>query len=346
MYWTPSDIWVLHNDITASSRTNRSVMPYHPSRLVTSPLHYMEMSLSLGGEKLQWLEWAPPFPSWLNGARRQAKSEVLNFFCESGWDEMLFNEGTAFDDALLLCLQEVQLLDNVGIFLIILMVAVDIGEESPVIEVVDGVLKNGVCGSIAPEATTEPGGERLHRLVRGVVRGGIQFDDLCLLLSLSSTVKSHHPSIIKLLDEAGKLFSPIIKGDGEVRKAFSILLVSRWTFAEVIVVIIHPLLKCRKIGLEPLNLLPMDIVSDPDGGSKSGDNGPELVWGQIRCGSEDVLHRGGREGEPPRVSGGESNSRTFFSDFTHSKGIIHTKAKVSGEAGNVLFRGCNVHWSD
>ena len=32
---TPSDAEMLHNHDTASSRTNRSAMPYHPSRPVT-----------------------------------------------------------------------------------------------------------------------------------------------------------------------------------------------------------------------------------------------------------------------------------------------------------------------
>ena len=125
----------------------------------------------------------------------------------------------------------------------------------------------------------------------------------------------------------------------------SILLISGWAFAKPIVVIVHPLLKCCKIGLEPLDLLPMDIVSDQDGGGESSNNGPELVWGRIRCGSEDILHRGGREGESPGVSGGKSNSRTFFSDFAHLKGIIHAKAKMSWEVVSGLFRGCDVHWN-
>ena len=215
----------------------------------------------------------------------------------------------------------------------------DVGEEPPVIEVVDGILEDSVCCLIAPEVMMEPGRERLHWLVRGVVRGGIQFDDSCLLLSLSSAVEPCHPSIIKLLDKAGKLLCPIVERDGEIWEAFSVLLISGWTLAEAIVVVVHPLLKCCKIGLEPLDFLPMDIISDLDSGSKSSDNGPELVWGQIRCGSEDILHRGGREGEPPGVSGGESNSCTFFGDFANLKGIIRAEAKMSWEAVSVLFRG-------
>ena len=35
MYETPSDHEMLRNFSTASSQTNRSVMPYHPSRPVT-----------------------------------------------------------------------------------------------------------------------------------------------------------------------------------------------------------------------------------------------------------------------------------------------------------------------
>ena len=264
---------------------------------------------------------------------------MFDLFCESGRNKAFFNEGAAFDDALALCLQEVQLLDDIGIFLVILPVLVDIGEKPPVIEVIDGILKDGICHPIAPEVMMEPGGEWLHWLVRGVVGGGIQFNDPCLLLSLSSTVEPCHPSIVELLDEAGESLCPIIKRDGEIWKALLILLVSGWTLAEAIIVIIHPLLKCHKVSLEPLDFLPMDIISDPDSGSESSDNGPELVWGQIRCGSEDILHRGGREGEPPGVSGGESNSHTFFSDFAHPKGIIRAEAKMSWEVVSGLFRG-------
>ena len=87
----------------------------------------------------------------------------------------------------------------------------------------------------------------------------------------------------------------------------------------------------------------MDIVSNPDGVSESINNGLELVWGWIRGGCEDVLHRGGREGKAPGVSGGESNSHNIFSDFANSKGVMAPKAKVAGEVAPVLFRGCNVH---
>ena len=58
---------MLHNDITAGSRTNRSAMPYHPSRPVTLPLRYIEMSLSLVLEEAWRFEWASPLPGQLNG---------------------------------------------------------------------------------------------------------------------------------------------------------------------------------------------------------------------------------------------------------------------------------------
>ena len=44
---TLSDAETLHHQCTTGSRTNRSAMPYHPSRLVTLPFRYMEMSSSL-----------------------------------------------------------------------------------------------------------------------------------------------------------------------------------------------------------------------------------------------------------------------------------------------------------
>ena len=118
-----------------------------------------------------------------------------------------------------------------------------------------------------------------------------------------------------------------------------VLLIPGWAFCKSIIFFVHPLLKYHNTGLKSLDLLPMDIVSDLDGGSESCNNGPELVWGQIRCGSKDILHRGGREGEPPGVGGGESNVCNFFSDLANSKGIMLAKAKMSWEMVSGLFRG-------
>ena len=98
---------------------------------------------------------------------------MFDFFCKSGTDEAFLDEGTVLDDALLLCLKEVQLLDKVHIVLVKLLVLVDIHKESPVVEVIDGILKNGIGGSITPEAAMEPGREQLHWFVRGVVRRSI-----------------------------------------------------------------------------------------------------------------------------------------------------------------------------
>ena len=89
----------------------------------------------------------------------------------------------------------------------------------------------------------------------------------------------------------------------------------------------------------------MDIVSNPDGVSKSINNRLELVQGQIRGGCEDVLHRIGREGKAPGVGGGESNPHNVFSDLADSKGIMAPKAKVAREVVPVLFRGCDMHWN-
>ena len=152
-------------------------------------------------------------------------------------------------------------------------------------------------------------------------------------------MESSNPSAIELLDEAGDPLCSVIEGNSEVWEAPPVLFVPRWALAEGIVFVVHPLLKSRNVGLETLDPLPMDIISDPDSGGEPSNNGPELVWGWIRCGSEDILHRGGREGEPPGVSGGESNSCTFFSDHAHLKGIVQAKAKMSWEAVSGLFRG-------
>ena len=146
-------------------------------------------------------------------------------------------------------------------------------------------------------------------------------------------------SIIKLLDEAGELLCTIVEGDGEVGEMLLVLFIPRGTLCKSIIFFVHPLLKYWNTGFKSLDFLPMDIISNPDGGSKAIDNGLELVWGWIRCGSEDILHRGGREGEPPGVGGGENNACNLFSDFTDLNRIVLTKAKMSREMVSGLFRG-------
>ena len=152
-------------------------------------------------------------------------------------------------------------------------------------------------------------------------------------------MKSCNPSIIKLLDEAGKAFGPVVEGDGEVGEALSVFLIPRGTLCKSIINFIHPLLKYHNVSLKTFNLFLMDIISNLDGVGKAIDNGPELVWGWVRGGSEDILHRGGREGEPPGVGGGKSNACNFFGDVMDLKGIMVTKAKMSREMVSGLFRG-------
>ena len=147
------------------------------------------------------------------------------------------------------------------------------------------------------------------------------------------------PSIVELLNEAGEPLHSVIKRDCEIGEVLPVFLIPWWALTEAIIFIIHPLLKYHNVSLESFDLLPMDIVSDPDGGSKPSNNGPELVQGWIRCGNEDILHRGGREGESPGVSGGKSNSCTLLGDRAHLKGIILAEAKMSWEAVSGLFRG-------
>ena len=108
-------------------------------------------------------------------------------------------------------------------------------------------------------------------------------------------MQSSDPSIIELLDEAGEPFGSVVEGDGEVGETSIILLISRWTLGETIsiVVVIDLLLKCGDVGLESLHLLSVDVVPNSDSGSESVDDGSELVSGQVRGGSEDVLYGGG-----------------------------------------------------
>ena len=148
-------------------------MPHHPSRLVTLPLCYIETSSSLSMKESGRLERAPPFPGRLNGARRRAKSEVFDLLAESGVDEAVLNKSSVLDDTLLFCLEKLQLLDQVRIVLVKLSISVDVGEEPPVVEVIDSVLEDGIGGMVAPEAATKPGGEGFQWFVRGIIRSGI-----------------------------------------------------------------------------------------------------------------------------------------------------------------------------
>ena len=98
---------------------------------------------------------------------------MFDFLAESGMDEAVLDKSSVLDDALSFRFEELQLLDQVRIVLVELMISVDIGKESPVIEVVDGILENGIGGAVAPEATMEPGGEGFQWFVRGIIGRGV-----------------------------------------------------------------------------------------------------------------------------------------------------------------------------
>ena len=88
-------------------------------------------------------------------------------------DKAVLNKSVVLDNALSFCLKEFQLLDKVCIVLVELAISVDVGKESPVVKVVDGVLENGIGGPVTPEAAAEPGREGFQGLVRGVIGRGI-----------------------------------------------------------------------------------------------------------------------------------------------------------------------------
>ena len=332
---------MLHDDITAGSRTNRSAMLYHPSRLVTLPFHYIEMSLSLSGEESGRLEGAPPFPSQLNGAQRQVKSEVFDLFCELGADEALLNKSMVLDNTLSLCLKEVQLLEEVCIILVKLSVLVDIHEESPVIEVVDCILENGIGCPVAPEVTAEPGGEQLQRLVRGE-SGEVYNSMICAssspLASLCSPVTL--PSLSCLMKQVNRsvpssrgmvkfrrhpLFSSY-PGGHLARPSPSSLICcwsmaisasspstfSLWTSSLILMVLVSPLIML-------------------------------LNWSGDRLGvaarTKDILDRSGREGESPRINGGNRDLCPLLSEVLYLEGVICSKAEMPREAFSGLFRG-------
>ena len=98
---------------------------------------------------------------------------MFDFLTESGVDEAVLDKSLVLDDALSLYLEELDLLDQIHVVLVELSISMDVSKESPVIEVVDGILENGIAGAVTPEATMEPGGEGFQWFVRCIVGGGI-----------------------------------------------------------------------------------------------------------------------------------------------------------------------------
>ena len=98
---------------------------------------------------------------------------MFDLLAELGMDEAVLNNSSVLDDAFSFHFKKLQLLDQVCVILVELSVSVDVGKESPVIEVVDGILKNGIGGAITPEAVVKPGGEGLEGFVRQVIGRGV-----------------------------------------------------------------------------------------------------------------------------------------------------------------------------
>ena len=98
---------------------------------------------------------------------------MLDSVYKLGTDEAFFTDGTSLANALALCLQELHFLHDVREVLVVLVVAVDIGKKAPVVEVIDGILEDGVQGAISPEAMMDPGRKGLDWFVSGVVWRGI-----------------------------------------------------------------------------------------------------------------------------------------------------------------------------
>ena len=98
---------------------------------------------------------------------------MFDLLTESGVDKAVLDKSPVSDNTLSLHLKELQLLDQVRIVLVKLAISVDIGEESPVIEVIDSILEDSIGGPVTPEATTEPGGEGFQGFVRCIIGRGV-----------------------------------------------------------------------------------------------------------------------------------------------------------------------------
>ena len=98
---------------------------------------------------------------------------MFDFVHKVGGDQVFFAEGAGLLVIFEVGHHELHLLCDVCTFLVVLAVAVDICKEIPVVKVIDSILKEGICCSVTPKATMEPGGEQLHWFDSGIVWRGI-----------------------------------------------------------------------------------------------------------------------------------------------------------------------------
>ena len=94
---------------------------------------------------------------------------MLEFVSKASSNELLLTEVSGLMHHLEVCLQKLHLLSEVCIFLVVLSVLVDVSEETPVVEVIDCILEDGIGGLVTPKLVMEPGGEGLYQLVSRVV---------------------------------------------------------------------------------------------------------------------------------------------------------------------------------
>ena len=103
-------------------------------------------------------------------------------------------------------------------------------------------------------------------------------------------MQSCDPPIIELFDETGESLCSVVEGDGEVWEMPVIFLVPWWALGKAIpIVIIDLLLECCDLGLKSFHLLSVDVVPNPDSVSEPINDAPELIWGWVRGGGEDIL---------------------------------------------------------
>ena len=100
----------------------------------------------------------------------------------------------------------------------------DLGEDSPVIESNDGLLKQMEVSVVTPETGMEPVGKGLEWLI---VKGQCskEVDNTSIMLASCHSTKSNHSSVIQLLDEDSRTV-PIWTGDSKCGESSSIILIS------------------------------------------------------------------------------------------------------------------------
>ena len=128
------------------------------------------------------------------------------------------------------------------------LVLLDLSKDPPVVNGNDGLLKQMEVGVVAPETGTEPVGKGFEwSIVKGQCSNEV--DNMSIMLTSCHGTKSHHSSIIQLLDEDSRTV-PIWTRDSKCGESSSIILISIGAQQWLSINILNTLFESLALGID------------------------------------------------------------------------------------------------